>query len=39
MDSKAGAEIWLNTNEEDADTMNTAYEGVKGMIAQLKAAG
>ena len=39
MESKAGAEMWLNTNEEDEETIGAAYNGVKGLIAQLQAAG
>ena len=38
MESRAAAEMWMNTNEEDPDTLNATHQGVSGLIAQLKAA-
>ena len=33
MESEIAAEMWFNTYEEEPDMINTAYEGVKGLIA------
>ena len=37
LESKTCAEMWMNTYEEDMDTINTSFQGVKGYIDALKA--